>query len=168
MITADWVRLMARHTAWQNGWMGEAIVGLPIEEAQANRGLFFGSILGTANHILWGDRAWLARLDAGDPPDVAPADHTRLTPTPTAWAVARQRTDAAIQEWADGLTGPLDGHVLWTSALTGAENRTPRAVAVTHLFLHGVHHRGQIHAALTQMGVKTADTDLPYLPEAQW
>lgn len=166
MITPDWVRTMARHNRWQNGWMTEAIQSLPDDAIRADRGLFFGSILGTANHLLWGDLAWMERLGFAAGPDCAPADNTRLTPDASSWATRRAAADATLCDWADGLEGTVEGDVLWRSALTGAENRTPRAIAITHLFLHGVHHRGQIHAGLTQAGIKTQDTDLPLMPEA--
>lgn len=165
MITPAWVRMMARYNAWQNGWMIAAFADLPQADLEADRGLFFGSLLATANHLLWADRAWLHRLGAGDPPAEPPGGHTRLTPDAAAWAKARRATDAAIADWA-GAVQETGGDVLWRSALTGKESRTPRAVAITHMFLHGVHHRGQIHAGLTALGVATPDTDLPLMPEA--
>ncbi|MEM9796943.1 MAG: DinB family protein [Pseudomonadota bacterium] len=164
MISSDWVRMMARYNAWQNGWMIEAFAGLSHEQLTADRGLFFGSILGTANHLLWGDLAWLNRLGAGDPPPVGADAHTRLTPDAGAWSALRRQTDQAIRDWANTIPEP-EGDVIWRSALTGRDNRTPRPMAISHLFLHGVHHRGQIHAGLTALGVKTADTDLPLMPE---
>ncbi len=30
---------------------------------------FFGSILATANHLLWGDWIWVSRFDKGTAPD---------------------------------------------------------------------------------------------------
>jgi len=53
MISPGWVRMMARHNAWQNGWLISAITGLSEAEVQAHRGLFFGSILATADHRLY-------------------------------------------------------------------------------------------------------------------
>ncbi|WP_179379880.1 DinB family protein [Jannaschia marina] len=165
MITAEWVRLMARHNAWQNGWMIDAITGLPAAEAMADRGLFFGSIFATANHLLWGDMMWMHRLGAGEAPAAGAADHMRLTADAAEWATLRRRTDAGIMAWAGTLDGLIEGDVVWHSAFSPGEIRTPLAIAISHLFLHGVHHRGQIHAGLTQAGVTTPDTDLPKLPE---
>ncbi|MEM7643788.1 MAG: DinB family protein [Pseudomonadota bacterium] len=163
MITPDWARMMARHNAWQHEWMIPAILSLDDAAVRKDRGLFFGSILGTANHLLWGDRAWLYRFGEGPMPDVPPAQNTDLTPDAATWALERRATDDALARWADGLK-TTDGTLVWQSALSPRENRTPVAVAVSHIFLHQVHHRGQIHAALTGLGVETGTTDLPLLP----
>ena len=34
-----------------------------------------------------------------------------------------------------------------------------------HLFNHQTHHRGQVHCLLTQLGVKSDATDLPFMPD---
>jgi uncharacterized damage-inducible protein DinB len=53
--------------------------------------------------------------------------------------------------------------------ITQTERSMPRWVLVTHMFNHQTHHRGQVHAMLTQAGGKPDDTDLmlmtniPYL-----
>jgi uncharacterized damage-inducible protein DinB len=39
------------------------------------------------------------------------------------------------------------------------------AVLVVHLFNHQTHHRGQVHALLTSMGVDPGVTDLPFGPD---
>jgi uncharacterized damage-inducible protein DinB len=36
---------------------------------------------------------------------------------------------------------------------------------LTHFFNHQTHHRGQVHAMLTQAGGKPHDTDLFVMPE---
>jgi uncharacterized damage-inducible protein DinB len=36
---------------------------------------------------------------------------------------------------------------------------------ITHLFNHQTHHRGQVHALLTGLGVKPGITDLPFGPD---
>ena len=42
----------------------------------------------------------------------------------------------------------------------------PKWFAVTHMFNHQTHHRGQVHCMLTQAGGKPHATDLPALPES--
>ena len=39
----------------------------------------------------------------------------------------------------------------------------PNWVLATHFFNHQTHHRGQVHALLTGFGLKTGDTDLPFI-----
>ncbi|HXE02378.1 MAG TPA: DinB family protein [Hyphomicrobium sp.] len=39
------------------------------------------------------------------------------------------------------------------------------ALVVTHVFNHQTHHRGQVHALLTDLGVKPGFTDLTFGPD---
>ena len=161
MITADWVRLMADHNAVQNAWIVEAAGTVDEAELRADRGLFFGSILATANHILWADRAWLHRLGAGPEPSVPPARNTRITGSGAEWAAERRITDSAILAWAEALEdADCTGEMSWIAGLSGQAMTEEKSVVLTHLFLHQVHHRGQLHAALTGLGVPTRDTDV--------
>ena len=84
---------------------------------------------------------------------------------------ARPALDARIAAWADA-AGPddLSGDLTWWSGATGREVTQPRALCVTQLFNHQTHHRGQVHAMLTGLGVATHDTDLPFMPDElpQW
>ena len=54
----------------------------------------------------------------------------------------------------------LAGEHIWFNRITRTEMRRSHAFLVVHVFTHQVHHRGQVHAALTGYGVQTADTDL--------
>ena len=51
--------LMATYNQWMNAKVYEAARGLPEEELGADRKAFFGSILGTLNHLTAGDIVWL-------------------------------------------------------------------------------------------------------------
>ncbi len=42
---------------------------------------------------------------------------------------------------------------------------SPRPLVVTHVFNHQTHHRGQVHALLTGLGVKPGFTDLTFGPD---
>ena len=68
MIDADYARTMARYTAWQNESVINAASGLDEAARCADRGAFFGSIAGTLNHLLWGDRIWMNRFAGIDEP----------------------------------------------------------------------------------------------------
>ncbi|WGH78427.1 DinB family protein [Jannaschia ovalis] len=163
-ITPDWVRMMAGYNAWQNGWMAEAMAGLPEGEAKRDRGAFFGSILGTANHVLWGDRVWMSRLSDGAMPEIYTDGGTGMTANVGEWASARRETDAAIRAWAEAMTD-CTGEVAWWSGVLGREVTKPKPVLYTHFFNHQTHHRGQNHAMLTAAGAATEATDLIFMPE---
>ena len=78
----------------------------------------------------------------------------------------RPKLDARIAAWAwelfpDDLTGDLS----WYSGAMKRDMTMPKAVCAMQLFNHQTHHRGQVHAALTALGVKTDDTDIPFMPD---
>lgn len=165
-VSPEWARTMARYTAWQNAAQREAILALPDGALRRDRGAFFGSILGTANHLLWGDRIWLARFRGEAAPPSSIADSVALTPDAAAWAEARAATDAELTAWAGRLTeADVAGELTWWSGAQGREVRRPRGVLLVHVFNHGTHHRGQLHAMLTAAGARLPDTDLAFLPE---
>lgn len=161
LITTDWVKMMARYNAWQNRAMGRAMEQLSSEALTEDRGAFFGSILATANHLIWGDQSWMSRFDGGAGPGCSAQEGLILTPTCAAWSAARFQTDGRITRWATRLHAvDLVGNLKWYSGAAGREISKPMGELVTHFFNHQTHHRGQIHAMLTAAGAKTDDTDL--------
>jgi len=167
-VTGDYVRTMARYNAWQNKGLRKILQDMPESELTRDRGAFFGSILGTANHLLWGDLLWMARFDGGDGPGegVGLRESPALCPDVWAWETLRYRTDGRIRAWADRLHAvDLTGDMTWRSVVLDGEITRPVDVCVTHFFNHQTHHRGQIHAMLTAAGVHPGDTDLIVMPE---
>lgn len=167
MIAAGYVRHMARYNAWQNGQLIPVLEMMSPEELGQNRGAFFGSLLGTANHLLWGDTLWMSRFNPSiEPPSVAASENTSLHGTIQSWVLDRRRIDAHITEWAGAIRdADLAGDLTWYSGLSKCDMQANTAVAVTHFFNHQTHHRGQIHAMLTAAGQKAPVTDLVFMPE---
>ena len=164
-ITPAWVRMMARYGAWQNGAQAEVVRGMDDAALRAERGAFFGSILGTLSHIVWGDRIWMCRWSDLPKPPGGIAESAGWLDTPGAWAEARAETDAAMAAWAERCTqDELDADLSWHSGALGRDVTRPMAVCATHMFNHGTHHRGQVHAMLTAAGARPADTDLFMMP----
>ena len=79
--TSDDCRLMARYGLWQNNGLRKIAAAMPDADLRTDRGAFFGSILGTLNHLLWVDRIWLHRLDGGPKPQGGIDTSDNLTPT---------------------------------------------------------------------------------------
>ena len=155
---------MARYNAWQNKWIRGVVEALPAHELEKDRGAFFGSIFATLNHILWADQFWFFRLGLGDKPDVAPKDHIRMTPTIAVWGAERFAMDGRITEWARSVKAiDLTGEIEWRSALKDKTLTSPRSECIMHMFNHQTHHRGQVHAMLTDAGKSTQDTDLVFM-----
>lgn len=167
MITPDYTRVMAAYNRWQNGSLYEAAGNLTDAERREDRGLFFGSLHGTFNHLIWGDKAWLTRFTGREPP--------RMGSVPESideygmWDVmveARRSLDQEIIDWTEEISEEfLDSELSYYSVAAHRQISKPRWVLVTHFFNHQTHHRGQIHGILTGLGQKPDDTDLPFMPE---
>jgi uncharacterized damage-inducible protein DinB len=166
MISPEHVRTFARYGAWQNASLTAAADGLSAAERAADRGAFFGSIQATLNHLLWADRIWMHRLAGTRKPQAhAIADSPRETEDWPDYMAQRKAMDATTLEWAEALRpGDLAGDLTWQSVAAGREIAKPLWFVVAHMFNHGTHHRGQVHAMLTAAGARPDDTDLFLLP----
>jgi uncharacterized damage-inducible protein DinB len=167
MIGTRYVQTMARYNSWQNKQLMPLLQDMPHEDLTKDRGAFFGSLLATANHLLWGDTLWMSRFDPSvEPPTIETDENTRLHPTAAAWAADRFRMDGKIRFWADGLRElDLKQDLTWYSGIAKRELSASLEVCVMHFFNHQTHHRGQIHAMLTAAGQKAPVSDLVFMPE---
>lgn len=166
MITTGYVRKMADYNRWMNEGIYAACETLSDEDRKMDCGAFFGSIHATLNHILWGDQVWMHRL-AGTAKPAAPDIAGSVSQFEDFNDLTRERAafDEVIRDWAAGLDDAwLEGTLEWYSGSAGRDMSTPRWIAVTHMFNHQTHHRGQVHCLLTRFGVKTPVTDLPFAP----
>jgi hypothetical protein len=161
MITPSYVQMMAQYNAEMNRRLYAAAGRLDEAALREDRGAFFGSILATLNHLLWGDRTWMCRFDGWVKPETGIKDSVTLTPDLATLAAERVQADAAIIQWAGRVSQHwLEGDLTWFSNATQSERTAPLSMLVTHLFNHQTHHRGQVHAMLTAAGQGTGDTDL--------
>jgi uncharacterized damage-inducible protein DinB len=171
------VAMMASYNAWMNRRLYETAATLSHKALVADRGAFFGSILGTLNHLVVTDTIWLKRFAAApDAPTVLAALDD--TPMPTALdsmpyptlPLLRERCewlDALILQWAATLTaGRIASSLTYTNTKGVSFTRGVLGL-VTHLFNHQTHHRGQITTLLSQAGVDMGATDLVAMPDAE-
>lgn len=167
MIKPAYVQVMARYNRWQNRSIYAAADSLDDALRKESRGAFFGSIHATLSHVLWADRIWMHRL-AGWPAPTAKSIAESLFYVESWDELKRERqvTDDALIDWAEHLEPEaLQGDLTWYSGASGRELTRPRGLLVMHLFNHQTHHRGQVHCLLTQLGVKSDATDLPFMPD---
>lgn len=165
-MSLSWLQTMARYSAWQNHVLVAVADTLPQSARDLERGAFFGSVMRTFSHVLWGDQIWFSRIAGSPAPDAAfPGDRV-WDGDWDGFRAARRDMDRFVLQWADE-QGPevLDGDLIWYSGLSGKEMSRPRMLVLAHVFNHATHHRGQIHKMLTEDGVKTADTDLIFMPK---
>ena len=161
MISPAYVRTMAAYNAEMNRRLFGAAAHLSDAERRQPRGAFWGSIHGTFNHLLWGDRQWMSRFDNWPKPDIAIKQSAGLIEDFGELSAAREQADADISRWAAKVDEPwMAEDMVWFSGAAGREIRAPKGLLVTHFFNHQTHHRGQAHAMLTAAGRETGDTDL--------
>lgn len=167
MIQPDYVRTMARYNAWQNNQLMGIIKVMPETDLMLDRGAFFGSIMGTINHILWGDMLWLNRFDpTTPPPQCDSSEHTRFFHSYGPWSAQRFRTDGLFKLWAERVKSiDLHSDLSWYSGSMKRDFSRPIAQCITHCFNHQTHHRGQVHMMLTSAGYDAPVTDLIFMPE---
>lgn len=160
-----YVRLMAGYNAWMNGKVYEACASLSEAELHADRGAFFRSVIGTLNHLLYGDLAWFGRFKEGAPRAVRADEiiHADLA----ALRAARAGLDAEIATWAETVSPQwLAAPFTYRSTIDGRERTFPAWMLVAHMFNHQTHHRGQLTTLLTQLGRDVGSTDMPFMPGA--
>lgn len=168
----DNYRFLARYNAWFNARLFDACERLDDAARKAPRGAFFGSIHGTLNHILWGDMMWLGRFAAqteGQGPGLPaallalPEGARHETDLHADWEVLRAHRaelDAAIEAWLASVPDGFAQRTMRYHNTKGVAREHPAWQALTHLFNHQTHHRGQVTTLLSQAGVDVGVTDL--------
>src|SRR5215510_12994238 len=101
----DHFRGFARYNQWANRRLYQACAALPEAEYMKPRASFFGSLHATLNHILVGDRIWMARI-TGHPATGIQALNQILYGELTGLRVAREAEDAQIINVVDAMDEP--------------------------------------------------------------
>ncbi|SEP69441.1 Uncharacterized damage-inducible protein DinB (forms a four-helix bundle) [Solimonas aquatica] len=169
MDIAHFARLAA-YNRWMNDKVFDAAQALGEDAAHEAMGAFFGSILGTLNHLAVADTVWLQRL-ARHPAAFASLAPVRSLPTPSALnqmlfdSLAtlrpyRQLLDETLIGFCEELKGEqLDAPFDYQS-MKGQPYRKRLSDVLLHVFNHQTHHRGQVTTLLMQRGVDPGATDL--------
>lgn len=162
--------LMASYNQWMDERLYDAAARLPTEALRRDRRAFFGSIIGTLNHLVVADTIWLKRFAT------LPANADRLAPIADLPKPSgldqilfrdlddlrerRRWLDSLIQSWIDELSArDLDAVLSYRNSRGKAFNKR-LAHLLDHFFNHQTHHRGQATTLLTQAGEDVGVTDL--------
>ena len=128
-------------------------------EFEAPRISFFPSIKATLNHILAVDLLYLDMLEEGG---VGAGVFDDFVPSSTMQPCSpkrRRRSIARLIEFCDRLSAvDLDRRVITDRREDG---QIPERIGdlLAHLFIHQIHHRGQVHAMLSGTSVKPPQLD---------
>lgn len=139
---------MARNNLWSNDRLYRAVLALQPGEFEAARVSFFPSIKETLNHIHVVDLYYLDMLVEGGEGRAlfgrfVAYDH------PVALAAAQAAFDRQLTDFCDALSlADVERRVPTDRGKSGI---VPEKIGdlLAHLFIHQIHHRGQVHAMLS-------------------
>lgn len=165
---------LARYNHWVNERLYALAAQMSDEERKLDRGAFFKSIHGTLNHILLGDRIWLARFASSGHAFVALKDHVlppgvaslgvELYSDFTTLTQERNKSDLAIEAWMAELDDAILNSTLRYKRMNGEAHEYPFWLVLTHFYNHQTHHRGQVTTLFMQTGHDPGVTDFIALP----
>lgn len=151
--------MFARYNDWANRRIYAAAANLADADYRADRGAFFGSVHGTLNHLLAGDRIWLHRFTGAG--DTYKRLDLILFEELAALRAAREIEDARIMDWVNSLdTAALAGSFSYRTITNPTDVKQPLTPALAHFFNHQTHHRGQVHGLLTALDGRNAAPSL--------
>lgn len=159
----------AQYNSWFNGQLYDCVERLDDAERKRDRGAFFRSIHDTLDHILLCDRSWLSRIERSALPfasltnaDLIP-DLRDLAQGVTqdfeALRSKRRATDTVLEAFVRELTPEILEADLEYKNSKGTDFANPLWHVVAHIFNHQTHHRGQVTALLSQVGIDPGMTD---------
>jgi uncharacterized damage-inducible protein DinB len=154
----DHMRRMAANNLWSNDRLYRAIRALGPGEFEAERTSFFPSIRATLNHLLSVDLFYLDMMrEDGQGLGIFATwvDHV----DPAEMAKAQAAFDRDLLAFCEGL-GENDLERRVTSD-RGEDGQVPERIGdlLAHLFVHDIHHRGQVHAMLSGTSVPPPQLD---------
>lgn len=144
---------------WANEVLFSALDHLNPDVIGADQGLYFGSIHHTVDHMLMVSRTWLARLKG----EYLEVDYKVVHhPDWRELKTALRREARKLQSFLEGQPPEFFDRQI---TFVGSEGRS-RGMwvrdALTHLFTHYAHHRGQVSAVATRLGAPCPEMDFVY------
>ena len=163
-MTIELQRRFARNNAWSNHRLLGACGRLSEAGYKAPRTSFFPSIHLTLNHILLVDTYYFRVVaETGDAlatyemPDEPWASFAELDK-------AQRESDRKLVAFCDGLAEADLTRVVGCERPTATYEETIGDL-LSHLFVHQIHHRGQVHAMLAGTEVKPPQLDEYFLAQ---
>ncbi|KAI9598084.1 DNA damage-inducible protein DinB [Syncephalis fuscata] len=178
---------LARYNAWAYQVLLKSTSALNDEQFSAHVGLCFRSIHGTFNHLIASDTLWYSRL--------AQKTNDECIEARKMWSSEEKfaKADDAFSIWeqyitdrnqiADFINQSSVRYIEFIESLPDSydfespfpytdSSKMPRAtnwrIALTHVFNHATHHRGQISGGVTQLGLAPPSIDLIFYPGSTW
>lgn len=147
---------LARNNHWSNYRLYSACRLLPDNEYFAQRAAFFGSIHATLNHILIVDLVYLGRLEGKDR---VSSDCHELHADLISLEDRQLEVGRELIEYCSNQNAASLGACISYCRSTGQAYSETVARILLHLFMHQIHHRGQVHDMLSQTSVSPPQLD---------
>ena len=166
----EYLQRMACYNQWMNRRLFEKTALLPPDAIRKNRHAFFGSILGTLNHLMVAELFWLRRFAAHKDCKESLAGLDAF-PTPSSlrdilfndfadFMIARDHLDDLILDFSRTWTDELLATPIRYRNMAGVKHERALGLLLHHFFNHPTHHRGQATTLLFQAGIDPGSTDL--------
>lgn len=153
---------LSRYNQWQNEKLYGIVAQLPAGEATRDRGMFFGDIVATLDHILMVETHLFGYIQGVAPPPFDPK--RRIETEFDNLRAARIGFDARLRLACESADPAWFGEEI----VAPSGRRLPRSFWWSQLFNHATHHRSQVTSELTHMGIDYGNTDMPYNPLTQF
>lgn len=148
--------MMANYNTWANEQIFSVCSKLGDSDYRKDRGVFFGSIHNTLNHLLLVDNMWLSRFRGKAVDNIPSLDHI-LHHDFASLQEARIKWDRNFVEYVRELVPADLQRTVSYARLSGAKGEGSMQDLLSTLLNHQTHHRGQVHAMLTQAGIRNRD-----------
>ena len=152
-------QFLADFNAWANTKIFASCKKLDESEYKKDRKAFFTSILGTLNHLLVIDKAYISRIEGTD--HGMKSMNQILYEHIDALEEARIKEDKRLIDLVNNLSEEnVHKEITYKGFESGSTTFTINFILMT-LFNHQTHHRGQVHNMLSQAGIKPPQIDIP-------
>jgi uncharacterized damage-inducible protein DinB len=157
------LRIQAHANRLANLRLHSAMAPLTLAELQAPRSSFFPTLMGTLNHVLAVDQYYVGVLHSDPGLNVFWSTFVDAQALPDL-AQRQQLSDERLIHWlAQADAAALDRPVHMPRA-QGRIQTDAAAHLLQHLFMHQMHHRGQLHAMLSGTAVAPPQLDEFMMP----
>ncbi|KZL12514.1 DinB family protein [Pseudovibrio axinellae] len=153
--------MYAAYNQWANNLLLKECDAITSDEYHRDLGVYFHSIHGTMDHQLVADKVWLYRFSGqGDPIDSL---DEQMTGDFATLREKRALLDTRICSVIDQMQEKdFLRTIIYRTVRKPLVMQQPLGAALFHFFNHQTHHRGQVHAMLTQLGRSPAALDMIY------
>ncbi len=127
------------------------------EQYTQSKGHSFDTVQGTLVHLMNSERLWLGRwIGQADQPALNPADFPMLDAVRMYWDSLEMR----MGEFVRGVDETALSRVIRYTNSRGLTFEYPLWQMMQHVVLHGVHHRSEVAAMLTEFGYAPQPLDI--------